>query len=104
LIVLDEADQKELFVGEPGRIGLMDYLPRNKNGQILITTRDSRIVGLADGQVVPAHNGISVKSFPGEEGVELFHKCLRIDIAQDPSLEDTKSFITMLGGLPLAIV
>jgi hypothetical protein len=104
LIVLDKADEKELFMRQPNRIGLMEYLPWAEHGRILMTTRDSRIAGLTDGQVVPAQNRICVGPFPTEEGVALFHKCVRTDLAQDSSPEDINSFVTMLGGLPLAIV
>jgi hypothetical protein len=49
LLILDEADDKAIFKGPPGRICLMSYMPMAKHRQIMITTRDSRVVGRADG-------------------------------------------------------
>ena len=53
IVFLDEANEKEQLLGKAGSPGLVEYLSRSNHGQILITTRDSRVVGLADGQVVP---------------------------------------------------
>jgi hypothetical protein len=84
LIVLDEADEKELFLGQSR---LLEYLPQAEHGRILITTRDSRIAGLADGQVAPAPNGVCVGPFP-TEGVELFHKYVRHDLVENYSAHE----------------
>jgi hypothetical protein len=55
LLVLDGVDDKESMLAScTNGVKLMDYIPRSQHGQVLMTTRDSRIVGLLDGHVIPA--------------------------------------------------
>jgi tetratricopeptide (TPR) repeat protein len=104
LLVLDEADDKETFLGGPNGIKLAEYIPRASHGRVLITTRDSRVAGLCEGQVVPAQNGIRIGPMDFEDSFCLFQKCMRQDLMLDVSKDRCWSFLNMLGGLPLAIV
>lgn len=104
LLVLDEADDKDIFLGESGSFRLIDYIPRARHGQVLITTRDSRVVGLCDGLVVPAQNGVRVGPMPFEEGLSLFQKCMRQELIRGATQDECRELLDMLGGLPLAIV
>lgn len=105
LLVLDEIDDKEsMFEAGANGVKLMDYIPRSQRGQVLITTRDSRVVGLLDGFVVPAQNGIRVGPMPFDEALSLFQRCLRRELIQEATQEECRTFLDMLGGLPLALV
>ncbi|KAL5327985.1 hypothetical protein ACEPPN_005691 [Leptodophora sp. 'Broadleaf-Isolate-01'] len=105
LLVLDEIDDKEtMFARSATGVKLMDYIPRSQNGRVLVTTRDSRLVGLMDGFVVPAQNGIRVGPMPFEEASSLFQRCLRRDLMEEATQEQCRTFLDMLGGLPLALV
>jgi hypothetical protein len=104
LLVLDEADDKELFQGTASDFKLMDYIPKTRHGQVLITTRDSRVVGLCDGQVVPAQNGVRMGPLPFEEALELFQKCMPQELIDVATQDQRGELLEMLGGLPLAIV
>lgn len=104
LLVLDEADDKETFLGGPNGIKLAEYLPRASHGRVLVTTRDSRVAGLCEGQVIPAQNGIRIGPMGFEDSFCLFKKCMRQDIMLDVSKDRCLSFLNMFGGLPLAIV
>ncbi|KAE9377601.1 hypothetical protein N431DRAFT_541303 [Stipitochalara longipes BDJ] len=105
LLVLDDIDDKEtMFTVSANGVKLMDYIPRSKYGRVLITTRDSRVVGLLDGFVVPAQNGIRVGPMPFDEALSLFQRCLRRELIQEATQEQCQAFLDMLGGLPLALV
>jgi tetratricopeptide (TPR) repeat protein len=104
LLILDEADDKETFLGSPDSIKLAEYIPKASHGRVLITTRDSRVAGLCDGQVVPAQNGIRIGPMDFEDSFCLFHKFMRQDLMLDVSKDRCWNFLNMLGGLPLAIV
>jgi len=105
LLVLDEIDDKEtMFAASPNGVKLMDYIPRSQHGRVLITTRDSRVVGLLDGFVVPAQNGIRVGPMSFDEALSLFQRCLRRELIQEATHEQCRTFLDMLGGLPLALV
>jgi hypothetical protein len=104
LLVLDEADDKETFLGGLNGIKLAEYIPRASHGRVLITSRDSRVAGLCEGQVVPAQNGIRLGPMDFEDSFSLFQKCMRQDLMLHVSKDSCWGFLNMLGGLPLAIV
>lgn len=104
LLVLDEADDKETFLGGPNGLKLAEYIPRASHGRVLITTRDSRLAGLCEGQVVPAQNGIRIGPMDFDNSFCLFQKCMRQDLMLDVPKDRCWGFLNMLGGLPLAIV
>jgi hypothetical protein len=101
-LVLDNADDKELFVKESEGLKLIDYIPQASHGQVLITTSDSRMVGLADGQIIPAKNGLQVGPMCLDDGFCLFQNANPWALGYTPS--ECRDFLNMLGGLPLAIV
>jgi len=107
LLILDDADDTGLFLGESEalkdiKFRLMDYLPSVNKGQIMITTRDSRIAGLEGGQIVLAPNLLKVMPMNIDDGYALFQKCM--PTALTVSKDKCRDFLDMLGGLPLAIV
>lgn len=105
LLVLDDVDDKEsMLASGTNGVKLMDYIPRSQYGQVLMTTRDSRIVGLLDGLVIPAQNGIRIGPMPIDEALSLFQRCLRRELIQEATQEQCQAFLEMLEGLPLALV
>jgi hypothetical protein len=104
LLVLDQADDSTLFDGSSGDIRLLDYMPRAKHGQILLTTRDSRLLGLADNEVVPATHGVNVCPMTPEESKELFSKVVRQETLEDSTEQELTKLLDLLAGLPLAIL
>ena len=104
LLVLDNADNIESFrqVSMNG-IRLQDFLPRG--GWILITTRDSRLVG----QVSSAKDGMKVRPMQEREAKELLLKSVPADLAvkghypKNESEDQASDFVNELGLLPLAI-
>ncbi|TVY84254.1 Calcium-independent phospholipase A2-gamma [Lachnellula suecica] len=105
LMVLDELDDKEtMFAQDSNGVEIIDYIPRSQNGHVLITTRDSRIVGLRDGLGVPAQNGIRVGPMPFREALALFRRCMRQELSEEATPRQYRVLLDMLGGLPLALV
>jgi hypothetical protein len=104
LLVLDEANDKELFIGESEGLKLIKYIPRSSRGQVLSTTRDRQISRLAAGQIVPPENGLEVGPMSVKDGFALLQKCMRSDDKWQASEEQCRPFLKMLGGLPLAII
>ena len=110
LLVFDNADDIDMWTTLP-RLGhepeqassqgsrrLIDYLPRNKQGCIIFTTRDRKIaVKLAQ------QNLIEVPELDNEAAMDLLKKCLA-----SPSLvenwQDATALLAELTYLPLAIV
>jgi tetratricopeptide (TPR) repeat protein len=101
-LVLDNADDKELFVKESEGLKLIDFIPQASHGQVLITTSDSRMVSLADGQIIPAKNGLRVGPMCLDDGFCLFQNANPWALGY--TLSECRDFLNMLGGLPLAIV
>jgi hypothetical protein len=110
-MVLDGADNGEVFFGdqEGDQEGdhRVKYVPQTSRGQVLITSRDDGILSLAAGQLVSPVNGIRVGPMSVHDGSALFqnfiprgYRTLREQILAPQGTE----FLTMLGGLPLAIV
>ncbi|KAI9709423.1 MAG: hypothetical protein M1812_007700 [Candelaria pacifica] len=107
LMILDSADDVTIFE-EPrdGQPALSEFIPRTAHGRILVTSRDSRMAGLVDGQVVPAQNGISVASMSEAEGVDLLKQSIPQDLfneSEKSNAEQCARLASMLGGLPLAL-
>ena len=108
LMILDGADDKDIFTEQLDALpALSDFIPRATQGRILITSRDSRIAGLADGQVAPVQNGIKIEPMSEAEGVELLKQCIPSDLFHDQSAssntEQCERLVNILGGLPLAL-
>ena len=102
LLVLDNADNIESFRSMNG-IRLQDFLPRK--GWILITTRESRLVG----QVSSAKDEMKVQPMLEREARELLLKSVPADLAikghkpKNESEDQALDFVKELGLLPLAI-
>ncbi|CZR51333.1 related to kinesin light chain 1 [Phialocephala subalpina] len=108
LLVFDNADDIDMWIAKPGSGsgsgsaqesgGLIDYLPRSKQGSIVFTTRDRKAaVKLAQ------ENIVEVQEMNEELSVLLLQKCL-----VNPDLvkkrQDATALLTELTYLPLAIV
>jgi tetratricopeptide (TPR) repeat protein len=102
LLVLDNADDIDMWITKPGfeqGFGrLIDYLPKNRQGCIIFTTRDRKIaVKLAQ------HNIIKVPEMNIEAATQLLDKCLAsTDLVEKQ--QDATALLAELTYLPLAIV
>ena len=107
LMVLDGADEKDIFIAQQdGMPALGDFIPRAEHGRVLITSRDSRIAGLADGLIVPTRNCIKVDPMTKAEGVELLKTSIPLDLYEESDRSKTEScehLVDLLGALPLAL-
>ena len=102
LLVFDNADDIDMWTAKPGTEQtsdhLIDYLPRNRQGCIIFTTRDRKTaIKLAQ------QNIIEVPEMDEDMATELLQKCL---VNQDlvNNKQDTKALLAQLTYLPLAIV
>jgi len=107
LLVLDDADDLNLLVDNQGSTDvepfkIVKYIPFVAHGQVLITTREKRLVGKVD--MVLAQNGIPVKEMTVEDGLTLFRRSMPSELLSMASEALCRNFLDMLGGLPLAIV
>jgi tetratricopeptide (TPR) repeat protein len=110
LLVFDNADDVNIWMAvprpgpnteresRPGSGRLMDYLPRNKQGCIIFTTRDrTAAVKLA------GNNIIELEEMNEDTAVQLLKSCLtRPNLVENH--HDTKMLLAELTYLPLAIV
>jgi len=92
LLIVDNADDTELLAT------LVDYLPLNKNGSILVTTRNHEVTVSLD---IPDESIITI----GEMGVAEATKLLRNNLkeSQTQDAADTAKLLDFLAYLPLAI-
>ncbi|RFU32279.1 hypothetical protein B7463_g4070, partial [Scytalidium lignicola] len=107
LLVLDDADDLDLLVGNQRKTDFeqfkfINYIPFVAHGQVLVTTRQSRLIGMED--MVPAQNGIRVKEMTVEDGLALLKRCMPSELLSKASRAEGQKFLETLGGLPLAIV
>jgi hypothetical protein len=106
LLVFDNADDIDMWIAKPGSRsrsaqgsgGLIDYLPRSKQGSIVFTTRDRETaVKLAKDNVV------EVREMNKELYVQLLQKCLvNSDLVNHR--QEAGALLPELTYLPLAIV
>jgi hypothetical protein len=106
LLVFDNADDIDMWIAKPGSGsgsvqgsgGLIDYLPRSKQGSIVFTTRDRKTaVKLAQESI------LEVQEMNEELSVLLLQKCLvNPDLVKNR--QDPITLLTELTHLPLAIV
>jgi tetratricopeptide (TPR) repeat protein len=101
LLVLDEADDKTLFWGKTEGFQLIKHIPRSRQGQVLITSRDSR---LASSSVLHQKNCLKIKPMSFKDGLSLFKNYMPDDFNWSAPENCCERFLEMLGGLPLAIV
>ena len=105
LLVLDNSDDIEMFFGPVSRASEMegpaasfiaDLIPRNLNGSIIITTRDTRVgQRLADGEE------IRIAPFPPLDAEQLLR--VRIALNDNVNTADIQNLLDTLGFIPLAI-
>jgi len=93
LMVIDNFDEVDSYPG--------NYLPRN--GAILFTTRDERLVGIP--QYVPSGAGVKVDAMSDTVGVEMLLKLLVVDEADGEAIAhaDAIGLVQHLQNHPLAI-
>jgi hypothetical protein len=101
LLILDEANDKELFMSPPDGLNLLKYLPRSDQGQVLITTRDRQITLLSS---FSPDNSFEVEPMSENDGYALLKKRMHSDRLWQLSQNQCQAFLEMLGGLPLAII
>jgi tetratricopeptide (TPR) repeat protein len=109
LMILDGADNPELFFGNQEGNNRVNYIPQARRGQVLVTSRDDRILSLAAGQFVSPANGLHVGPMSVDDGIALFQKTVPRDykhraLHAQITAPEGKKFLEMLGGLPLAII
>ncbi|EWZ29035.1 P-loop containing nucleoside triphosphate hydrolase protein [Fusarium oxysporum Fo47] len=97
LLIVDNADDKEIIFGSAEKPGLEEYLPQSENGIILLTTRSGQVaVEFAPSDVV------YIEQMDQEEAVILLEKSL----VQGQLLQDKVAVVELLAYLaflPLAI-
>ena len=98
LLILDNADDYDLFVGTSrGANAISNYVP--KEGRILITTRDPRF----QGTVAAAKDGLHVEPMNTSEARDLFMKSIPDHLASQSSPAIVDELMKLLGNLPLAL-
>ncbi|MCJ1266225.1 hypothetical protein MMC22_006108 [Lobaria immixta] len=99
LMVLDNADDHDTFFAKPGStvVPLSDYLPKNLQGLMLITTRDKR----RSERLAGRHASIIVPLMTISEAHELFRS--QFEPKDCWSDDDSKSLLDALEYIPLAI-
>ena len=97
LLVIDNADDKDLVIGSVDKPGLEEYLPQSENGIILLTTRSGQVaVEFAQSDV------IDIAQMDKTDATDLLQKSLiRKELLQDEVLID--ELLTRLTFLPLAV-
>lgn len=98
LLIIDNADDAELLFGTTGATPLCDYIPFNRKGSILFTTRNHVVVRKLD---IPRTNVICATKLSRPEAIELLHR--HLDTAQMSDSESTTELLDFLVDLPLAI-
>jgi hypothetical protein len=103
LLIFDNADDMDMWINKGGNKndshGLKDYLPRSRQGRIVLTTRSRKIaVKLAQSNV------IEVLEMDEEVATQLLSKSLINQELSSNHQEDTLKLLQQLTFLPLAIV
>ncbi|KAH8647761.1 nucleoside phosphorylase domain-containing protein [Xylariales sp. PMI_506] len=97
ILIVDNADDTSLILGQPGNPGIIRYLPESEHGRVVFTTR-SREVAFA----VAVSNIINLKEMTQEEGINFLDNSLtRKELLQDKAT--TVKLLEELAYLPLAI-
>ncbi|CAH0058006.1 unnamed protein product [Clonostachys solani] len=95
LVIIDNADDSQLLFEEGG---LFEYLPSNRRGSILFTTRNHETAIKLD---VPLDGVLSVAEMSRHEATKLLQQYLKENQMQDPA--STSDLLDILMDLPLAI-
>jgi hypothetical protein len=98
ILIFDNADNMDMWFHSSNiTLALKDFLPQNKQGHIIFTTRNRKLaVKLASSYVIP------IPELDEETGVDILNKLLiRKDLVNDKDI--TIAFLKQLTFLPLAI-
>ncbi|KAF3059497.1 Kinesin light chain [Daldinia childiae] len=98
LFILDSADDVQLLLGNGNAKGLAEYLPFNRNGSILVTTRTREV---STGLGISQKNIATIQEMNMEEAFQL----LKNELVEDQLRDDKSvhSLLELLACLPLAI-
>ncbi|KAH6880031.1 caspase domain-containing protein [Thelonectria olida] len=98
LLVIDNADDVESLFGDAKTASLAKWLPFNRNGSIVFTTRNHEVtVGLD----IPTSNVFTVGEMSRDESIKMLQR--NIKESQAPDFEHATSLLDFLVDLPLAI-
>lgn len=98
LLIVDNADDPELLFGTDGHVPLYDYLPFNRKGSILFTTRNHEVVAGLD---IPPPSTIILGEMSWTEAIDFLQSNLTAAQMNDP--EATVKLLSFLAYLPLAL-
>ena len=108
LLILDGADDKDMFLGRKGDLPpLIELFPRTPNGRILITTMFMSLAGLGNGLICPASNAIHVREMTESDGVQLLQSAVAKPLHRQLGIDNRsacETLVQLLGALPLALV
>ena len=108
LLILDGADDKDMFLGKKGDLPpLIELFPRTPNGRILITTMSMSLAELGNGLICPASNAIHVREMTESDGVQLLQSAVAKPLHRQLGIDNRSACATLvrlLGALPLALV
>jgi tetratricopeptide (TPR) repeat protein len=98
LLVIDNADDLDMWISKTGSRPLIDYLPKSKQGAVVFTTRDKKIaVKLAQ------QNVVHLSAMGEDVAAQMLKNCL-INSDLVNRQQDTETLLFQLTYLPLAIV
>ncbi|CAE7205771.1 hypothetical protein PTNB73_07222 [Pyrenophora teres f. teres] len=103
VLVFDNADDINMWIDKPKSgtqqsIRLIDYIPRNKNGRVIFTTRDRKV-----GVKLAHQNVIEVPQVTEDTAARMLRNFLIHKDLVDSRPADTKAMLAWLTYLPLAI-
>ncbi|KAI4599644.1 hypothetical protein KJ359_001741 [Pestalotiopsis sp. 9143b] len=98
LLILDNADDVDLITGQTTKTGLRAYLPFNRRGSILITTRNRNATLILG---VRHQNSFLLSEMSHDEAIQILEKELPPEQLSD--MDSTKALLEQLSYLPLAI-
>ncbi|KAI1468196.1 P-loop containing nucleoside triphosphate hydrolase protein [Daldinia caldariorum] len=98
LLILDNADDVQLLFGNDDTEGLVEYLPYNPNGSILVTTRTHEVASRLD--VSPSNINI-IENMNKKEALQLLQNGLQQRQLHD--VESVHGLLDLLAYVPLAV-
>ncbi|TQV94411.1 hypothetical protein V2A60_002556 [Cordyceps javanica] len=98
LLVIDNADDAELFSDSSGTVSLSKYLPFCHNGSILFTTRNRQVSTELD---ISTHNTFTVGEMTRDDSIKMLKQNMTVTSTFDA--ENANRLLDFLADLPLAI-
>ncbi len=98
LLIVDNADDIQLLYEKTESTALIDYLPFNRKGSILFTTRNHEVTAWLD---IPGRNVFTIEEMSRDEAVEMLKRYLKESQTRD--VESMNRLLDFLTSLPLAI-